>query len=79
MPCDKAMQSMVPFAFDSMPFEQWLQFIFIPKMLDIVSSEKVLPKNLKMLPIAEQRFSHLDSHRKVIGLIKQIDLMFTGS
>tara|TARA_R110002167_G_C12684720_1_gene651807 strand:- start:1419 stop:1742 length:324 start_codon:yes stop_codon:yes gene_type:complete len=75
-PSNQALQSMVPFAFDSMPFEQWLQFIFIPKMSEIIRSKKTLPNNLKILPMAEQSLGTADNRREVIEVIKQIDLIF---
>ncbi len=75
-PSQKALQSMVPFAFDSMPFEQWLQFIFIPKMSDLVCNQKALPNNLQLLPMAEQCLDTGEHHRGVIELIRQIDLIF---
>ena len=31
-PPDKALQSILPFALDTLSFEQWLQFVFIPKI-----------------------------------------------
>jgi uncharacterized protein YqcC (DUF446 family) len=75
-PSNQALQSMVPFAFDSMSFEQWLQFIFIPKMSEIVCSEKALPNNLMLLPMAEQSLGATDNSCGVIEVIRQIDLVF---
>ena len=79
IPSTQALQSMVPFAFDSMPFEQWLQFIFIPKMTDIIRNKKALPKNLELLPMAEQSLGTASNQRDVIAMIKQIDLVFADS
>ena len=36
---DSALQSTVPFAVDSLPFESWLAFIFIPKMRIIIAQK----------------------------------------
>ena len=76
IPSNRALQSMVPFAFDSMPFEHWLQFIFIPKMSEIINAEKALPNNLKLLPMAEQSLSTSANKSEIIEVIKQIDLVF---
>lgn len=78
-PSDQALQSMVPFAFDSMPFEQWLQFIFIPKMSEIVRNKKTLPNTLNLLPMAEQSLVTANNQSEVIEVIKQIDLVFSDS
>jgi uncharacterized protein YqcC (DUF446 family) len=77
-PSNQALQSMVPFAFDTMPFEQWLQFIFIPKMSEIIQTEKTLPNNLKLLPMAEQSFSAANNQSGIIAVINQIDLVFSS-
>ncbi len=37
-PDDKAMQSSEPFCVDTMPIEQWLQWVFIPKMKKMTTS-----------------------------------------
>lgn len=78
-PSKEALQSIVPFAFDSMPFEQWLQFIFIPKMSEIVRNQQKLPNSLKMSPMAEQCLGLHDNYRGVIELIRQIDLLFADT
>jgi uncharacterized protein YqcC (DUF446 family) len=75
-PSVKALQSKVPFSFDLMPFEHWLQFVFIPKMSELLSSKSELPDNLKLLPMAEQSFGVAEGNSEVIDLIKQIDLAF---
>jgi uncharacterized protein YqcC (DUF446 family) len=79
VPSAKALQSELPFALDTMPFEQWLQFIFIPKMSEIISSKITLPDNLKLLPMAEQSLVAADKSSGVIEVIKQIDLVFAHS
>jgi uncharacterized protein YqcC (DUF446 family) len=78
-PSVEALQSKLPFAFDTMPIEQWLQFVFIPKMSQIVSTKSTLPDNLKLLPMAEQTLSTTGSQSVVIEAIKQIDLVFALS
>ena len=77
IPSNQALQSMVPFAFDSMAFEQWLQFIFIPKMSELIRTEKALPTNLELLPMAEQSLGAEGYQSRVIEVIKQIDLVFS--
>lgn len=43
-PSQQAMHSTVPFAVDSMPFESWLAFIFIPKMQCLLDSGNKVPE-----------------------------------
>jgi len=75
-PSAKALQSKLPFSLDVMPFEQWLQFVFIPKMSELLSSESKLPDNIKLLPMAEQSLGAAANQSGVIEVIKQIDLVF---
>ena len=67
----------VPFAYDCLPFEQWLQFVFIPRMLNIISSQSDLPKKLELLPMAEQAFAQDKRAVNVIAVVEQIDLAFS--
>jgi uncharacterized protein YqcC (DUF446 family) len=78
-PSFEALQSKLPFAFDTMPFEQWLQFVFIPKMFEMVSNKSSLPDNLKLLPMAEQSLDNVNKPSGVIDVITQIDLVFALS
>jgi uncharacterized protein YqcC (DUF446 family) len=76
-PSAKAMQSTVPFAYDVMPFEHWLQFVFIPKMSTIINSQTDFPSKLALLPMAEQSFTQDKNTAGVIAVIQQIDLAFS--
>jgi len=78
-PSDDALQSKLPFAFDTMPFEQWLQFVFIPKMSEIVSNHSTLPVSLQLLPMAEQSLDANNNQSRVIQVIKEIDSVFALS
>ena len=78
-PSPESLQSKLPFAVDVMSFEQWLQFIFIPKMSQLVSDHSALPHSLKLLPMAEQSFGLSNRHTGVLEVINQIDLIFADS
>ena len=78
-PPDKALQSILPFALDTLSFEQWLQFVFIPKMIVIVNSKSTLPDDFKLLPMAQQRFGAAYNKPKLMEVIRQIDLISAPS
>ena len=78
-PSVEAFQSELPFALDTMSFEQWLQFIFVPKMFEIVSTKSSLPNHLELLPMAKQSLGATDNQSELIEVIKQIDLVFALS
>jgi uncharacterized protein YqcC (DUF446 family) len=56
-PPGQALASQQPFAWDTLSFDQWLQFIFIPKLLAMVAREAPLPTNSGVAPMAEEFFS----------------------
>lgn len=76
-PSAKALQSKLPFSLDVMAFEQWLQFVFIPKMSELLSSKSQLPDSMKLLPMAEQNLGAGVNQTEVIDVIRQIDLVFS--
>jgi len=77
-PSAAALQSKLPFSLGVLSFEQWLQFVFIPKMFELVRSESKFPDNVNILPMAEQSLGVADDRSRVIELIKQIDLVFSN-
>ena len=76
-PSEAAMKSTSPFAYDAMPLEQWLQFIFIPRMQTLLTSDKPLPANMAISPVAELRF-YPHTHQSLITKIKQLDNLFSA-
>lgn len=66
----------VPFACNVMPFEHWLQFIFIPRMLSLIESEEKLPNFLCLLPAAQEGFSHA-KYAQLLAIIAAIDEQFS--
>ena len=53
-PSAEALASNEPFAIDKLSFNQWLQFIFLPKLAGIVEAESALPENCSVAPMAEE-------------------------
>jgi uncharacterized protein YqcC (DUF446 family) len=52
----EALRSEQPFAVDTLQFEQWLQFIFLPKIRFLVDQEQPLPGQCSIAPMAEESF-----------------------
>ncbi|TBV08890.1 YqcC family protein [Phytopseudomonas dryadis] len=53
-PSAEALSSREPFCVDTLAFEQWLQWIFLPKMKSILESGADLPAVSGIQPMAEQ-------------------------
>jgi uncharacterized protein YqcC (DUF446 family) len=56
-PSDEALASTVPFAVDTLSFEQWLQWIFLPRMKIIIELGQPLPNASSILVMAETVFT----------------------
>jgi uncharacterized protein YqcC (DUF446 family) len=73
-PSAAELSSNTPFCFDTLTFEQWLQFIFIPKITVMINQQQALPTTISLTPMAEEAFKHLSmSAKPLIDVIKTID------
>lgn len=53
-PAEEAFLSTAPFAVDTMEFYQWVQWIFIPTLLNMLEQQVPLPEKCGVAPMAEQ-------------------------
>jgi uncharacterized protein YqcC (DUF446 family) len=56
IPSAQALASSQPFALDTLSFSQWLQFIFLPKMAEIIKTTSALPESCSVAPMAEEYY-----------------------
>lgn len=68
-----AFSSSAPFACDTMAFEQWLQFIFIPKMYLLIEKQQALPVKIAILPMAEEVYKTTKNVDEVLMALARID------
>ena len=77
-PPAKALASALPFCHDTLDFEQWLQFVFIPQMRQLVERQLPLPGECAIAPMAEQVFTGQDAgYATIIASLARIDLLLT--
>lgn len=63
-----------PFACDVMPLQQWLQWIFLPRMKAIVESDADVPHACNISAYAEETLAKLEQDTtSVVNIIRQID------
>ena len=74
-PTAKAMSSTAPFACDSMEFQQWLQFIFIPKMHQLIEQQLPLPREIALLPMAEVAFCSSSGVDQILAVLARLDVL----
>lgn len=74
-----AMNSTAPFCCDTMPLENWLQYIFLPRMQALIAAQLALPTKVSILPIAEEAFkSQAITAQPLLSIIKRIDCSLSG-
>jgi uncharacterized protein YqcC (DUF446 family) len=73
-PSAAELSSSAPFCCDTLAFEQWLQFIFIPKIAMMINQHQPLPTKISLKPMAEEAFKHLStSVNPLVDVIQEID------
>jgi uncharacterized protein YqcC (DUF446 family) len=55
-PSTDALASTEPFCVDTLTLPQWLQFIFLPALYQMLEEEKTLPGRCGIAPMAEEFF-----------------------
>lgn len=78
-PSTDALASTVPFAIDRLSFPEWLQWIFLPRMREVVEAGQPLPARCQIAPAAEVYFSErgIPSGR-LLDLLAELDSAVPG-
>ena len=80
IPSPQALASVEPFAVDQLSFSQWLQFIFLPRMYDLIESAASLPENSSIAPMAEEFFKAQSTEAAtIIVKLAAIDQLINAS
>ena len=61
------------FARDTMAFHQWLQFVFIPQVIDMVENYAELPRKSEVGITAGQAFAGWEKGDRLVELLRQFD------
>ena len=69
----EALQSNVPFCYDTMAFEQWLQFVFIEKVEQLIIDKQPLPRNFAIAPMAQMTLASKKGSDEIITLLTALD------
>ncbi|KJK15903.1 YqcC family protein [Pseudomonas sp. NPDC087612] len=79
-PSPEALASTVPFAVDSMNFDQWLQWIFLPRMKVILENGLALPNASGILVMAETVYvDRPEQSRELRRLLAEFDQLISPS
>lgn len=72
----EAWQFRSAFAMDTMAFEQWLQFILIPRVREIVETRGEFPPESHLAPHAVREFDGRDDTDRLCTLLHEFDRLF---
>jgi len=73
-PPRSALLSLQPFCYDTLRFNQWLQWVFLPRMRVILEDDLELPEASDIHPLAEEAFRQVDrDSARLLALIKHFD------
>lgn len=79
-PSAEALFSQEPFCVDTLAFEQWLQWIFLPRMKQLLEAGAALPSVSGIQPMAEQVYGgQIEKARALIKLLGEFDQMIVGA
>ncbi len=76
-PSEEAMNDTSPFSCEAMSFENWVQFILIPKMHHLIDSTQSLPTNIAIAPMAHHVWSSKQSLHTLILIFDNLDTLLS--
>ncbi|WP_163835786.1 YqcC family protein [Spartinivicinus ruber] len=77
-PSAESLTSTEPFCVDTLALNQWLQWIFIPRLRALIEGSLPLPSNCSILPIAEEFCGQQSADcTKLLIIITKIDQYFS--
>jgi uncharacterized protein YqcC (DUF446 family) len=75
-----ALSSQEPFCVDTLAFEQWLQWVFLPRMKQLIETGTALPSVSGIQPMAEQVYGgQAEKVRALIKLLGEFDQLIVGA
>ena len=73
-PSAEQLASDAPFCADTLAFEQWLQWVFIPHVNQLLANGSPLPGPCALRPMGEQAFLHLGRRQTdLLAVLARID------
>lgn len=68
-----ALQSSQPFAIDTLAPHEWLQWIFLPRLHQLMTENQALPRGFSIAPYFEQAWLEQAELAPVLTILYQID------
>jgi uncharacterized protein YqcC (DUF446 family) len=79
-PSSRALASVEPFCVDTLSLPQWLQFVFLPTLYQMLEEDAPLPERCAIAPMAEEFFrgSKLAT-AELLSSLRRIDKLLSGA
>lgn len=79
LPDEAALSSELPFCVDTLLFEEWLQWILLPRLAGLIESNAELPRHSNILAMAEEIYrDQLECNRVLLDALGELDRLLTA-
>lgn len=76
-PDERAFLSQSPFFLDTMSFEQWLEFVFVPRFYELIKNNLSLPENVVIHTYAQEFYrGRWQEYKELIQILMKFDKLF---
>lgn len=73
-PPAEALASLMPFCYDTLEFQQWLQWVFLPRMKEVAESDEGWPTTSDIFSMGEHAFAEFETDTGMLLLqLRQFD------
>jgi uncharacterized protein YqcC (DUF446 family) len=77
-PSEKALASVEPFCVDTLTLVQWLQFVFLPRMYQLLEQQQALPSSCTITPMLQTYLAEVNvSSTDLVAIVEQLDNLLT--
>ncbi|ABD81640.1 YqcC family protein [Saccharophagus degradans] len=80
LPSQAALASTQPFCVDTLEFQQWLQFVFIPRLRVLAETGQPLPLLCNVAPMVSDGdvFTGVNARAEIVHTLEQIDALISN-
>jgi uncharacterized protein YqcC (DUF446 family) len=81
-PAAEALSSPMPFCYDTLEFPQWLQWVFLPRLHQLIEQGLPLPAKSEMSPLAEMWVEERELGRtaeRLLRIVREFDEVISSA
>lgn len=76
-PAEEAFASQMPFCLDTMELPQWLEYMLLARLRELIALRQSLPERLVVAPMAQEYWrGRWGEHRDLIAALRRLDSCF---